>query len=146
MVFKYDECVFVGCRVYSVVDSQFCCDDFVFCMDFLCGAGLCLFVRLCDVLVQEVVVCCWLEFVEVCCFVDIQIYINIYIKELKKVKLHDLSLQACFVFLFRINIYIYIYIYIKELKKVKLHDLSLQACFVSNSLFRRCWYIGIFLE
>ena len=39
-------------------------------MDFLCGAGLCLFVRLCDVLVQEVVVCCWLEFVEVCRFVS----------------------------------------------------------------------------
>ena len=56
MVFKCDECVFVGCRVYSVVDSQFCCDDFVFCMDFLCDAGLCLFVRLCDVLVQEVVI------------------------------------------------------------------------------------------
>ena len=29
---KCYECVFIGCSVYSVVDSQFCCDVFIFFM------------------------------------------------------------------------------------------------------------------
>ena len=49
MILKCYECVFVGCSVHSVVDSQFCRDGFVFFMDCLRRLGLCFLVRFCDV-------------------------------------------------------------------------------------------------
>ena len=41
VILKCYECVFVGCSVHSVVDSQFCRDGFVFFMDCLRRLGLC---------------------------------------------------------------------------------------------------------
>ena len=49
VILKCYECVFVGCSVHSVVDSQFCRDGFVFFMDCLRRLGLCFLVRFCDV-------------------------------------------------------------------------------------------------
>ena len=48
VILKCYECVFVGCSVHSVVDSQFCRDGFVFFMDCLRRLGLCFLVRFCD--------------------------------------------------------------------------------------------------
>ena len=49
VILKCYECVFVGCSVHSVVDSQFCRDGFVFFMDCLRRLRLCFLVRFCDV-------------------------------------------------------------------------------------------------
>ena len=49
VILKCYECVFVGCSVHSVVDSQFCRDGFVFFMDCLRRLGLGFLVRFCDV-------------------------------------------------------------------------------------------------
>ena len=47
--FSY-KCVLVSSSVYSVIDTQLCCDFFVFCMDVPYGARMGLFVGLSDVL------------------------------------------------------------------------------------------------
>ena len=44
VIFKCHECVFIGCSVYSVVDSQFRRDVFVFFMDCLCRLSQCFLV------------------------------------------------------------------------------------------------------
>lgn len=44
VIFKCYECVFIGCSVYSVVDSQFRRDVFVFFMDCLCRLSQCFLV------------------------------------------------------------------------------------------------------
>ena len=49
VILKCYECVFVGCSVHSVVDSQFSRDGFVFFMDCLRRLGLCFLVGFCDV-------------------------------------------------------------------------------------------------
>ena len=49
VILKCYECVFVGCSVHSVADSQFCRDGFVFFTDCLRRLGLCFLVRFCDV-------------------------------------------------------------------------------------------------
>ena len=49
VILKCYECVFVGCSVRSVVDSQFCRDGLVFFMDCLRRLRLCFLVRFCDV-------------------------------------------------------------------------------------------------
>ena len=49
VILKCYECVFVGCSVHSVVDSQFCRDGFVFFMDCLRCLGMRFLVRFCDV-------------------------------------------------------------------------------------------------
>ena len=49
VILKCYECVFVGCSVQSVVDSQFCRNGFVFFIDCFCRLGLCFLVRFCDV-------------------------------------------------------------------------------------------------
>ena len=48
VILKCYECVFVGCSVHSVVDSQFCRDSLVFFMDCLRRLGLCFLVRFCE--------------------------------------------------------------------------------------------------
>ena len=49
VILKCYGCVFVGCSVHSVIDSQFCRDGFVFFMDCLRSLGLCFLVGFCDV-------------------------------------------------------------------------------------------------
>ena len=50
VILKCYECVFVGCSVHSVVNSQFCRNGFVLFMDCLRHLGLCFLVRFCEFL------------------------------------------------------------------------------------------------